>query len=121
MRRQYSATTAHRALPVCECPALGMDGALQGQIQCLQCAAGVIEPPLGAVAGLGRWFVGMAVLRPVEEAVLGNHSAQSPACVSVARPGHAMGHCKVKCSLYSALWFWWSLNWVLWQGWAGGL
>ena len=23
-RRQHSATTAHRALPVCECPALGM-------------------------------------------------------------------------------------------------
>ena len=31
-------------------------------MQSLQCAAGVLEPDLGAVAGLGRWFVGVAVL-----------------------------------------------------------
>ncbi len=37
-------------------------GALQGQIQPLQCAAGVVEPVLGAYAGLDRWFVGGAVL-----------------------------------------------------------
>ncbi len=38
-------------------------GALQGRIQPLQCAAGVVGPALGAAAvGLGRWFVGVAVL-----------------------------------------------------------
>ena len=28
----------------------------------LQYAVGVVEPELGAAAGLGRWFVGVAVL-----------------------------------------------------------
>ena len=28
---------------------------LQGQMQPLQCAAGVVGPVLGAAAGLGRW------------------------------------------------------------------
>ena len=37
-------------------------GALQGQVQPLQCAAGVVEPALGAAAGLVGWFVGVAVL-----------------------------------------------------------
>ena len=37
-----------------------------------------------------------------EEAALANHSAQSPASVWVASPGHTMGYCKVKCSLCSA-------------------
>ena len=37
-------------------------GALQGQMQPLQFAAGVVEPALGAAAGLGGWFVGVAVL-----------------------------------------------------------
>ena len=63
-------------------------GALQAQMQPLQFAAGVVEPDLGAAAGLGRWFVGVAVL-PVcgdfqksgGEAALGNHGAQSPASV----------------------------------------
>ena len=33
-----------------------------------------------------------------------------------------MGHCcNVKCSLCSAQQVWWSLNWVLQQGWAGGM
>ena len=33
------------------------------------------------------------------QAVLGDHCAQSPASVLwVASPGHALGHCKVKCS-----------------------
>ena len=36
---------------------------LQAQMQPLQCAAGVVEPALGAAARLGRWFVkGGAVL-----------------------------------------------------------
>ena len=34
----------------------------KGQIQPVQCAAGVLGPALGAAAGLGRWFVGGAVL-----------------------------------------------------------
>ena len=38
-------------------------GALQGQMQLLQFAAGVVEPALGAAAAaLGRWFVGVVVL-----------------------------------------------------------
>ena len=55
------------------------------------------------------------------ETVLSNHCAQSPASVCLASPGHAMGHCKVKYSLCSAQQVWWSLNWVLRQGWVGGL
>ena len=62
-------------------------GALQGQLQPLLCAAGVVGPELGAVAGvLCRWFVvgcsfaGLGRF-PEEEAALGNHSAQSPASV----------------------------------------
>ena len=47
------------------------------------------------------------------EAVLGNHCAQSPASVWVASPGHALGHCKVKCTLCSGQQVWWSLNWGL--------
>ena len=85
------------------------------------------RPALGAVAGPSRWFVGVAVL-PLsedfveEEAALGNHSAQSPASVWAASPGHAMGHCKLKCrfcivqQLPS-----WGLHWGLRQGRAGGL
>ena len=38
------------------------DGALQGQMQPLQCAPAVVGPALGAAAGLCRWFVGVAVL-----------------------------------------------------------
>ena len=45
----------YRQLLVCH-------GALQGQIQSLQGPAGVLEPALVAAAGLGRWFVGVAVL-----------------------------------------------------------
>ena len=37
-------------------------GALQVQMQALQCEAGVVGPALGAAAGLGKWFVGVAVL-----------------------------------------------------------
>ena len=55
------------------------------------------------------------------EAIPGNHCAQSPVSVCVARPGHAMGHCKVKCSLCSAQQVWCSLHWVLRQGCAGGV
>ena len=61
-RRQHSATTAHRALPVCEWPALGMLSGTARSNAALQYAAGVVEPALGAAAGLGRCFVGVAVL-----------------------------------------------------------
>ena len=37
-------------------------GALQGQMQSLHSAAGVVGPALGAKAGLSRWFVQVAVL-----------------------------------------------------------
>ena len=37
-------------------------GPLQGQMQPLQCSAGVLKPAPGAAAGLARWFVGGAVL-----------------------------------------------------------
>ena len=60
--RQYSPTTTLRALQVCELSALGIPWALKGQVQPLQCAAGVVEPALGAAAELGRWFVGVVVL-----------------------------------------------------------
>ena len=56
-----------------------------------------------------------------EEAAPGNHSAQSPASVCVSSSGHAMGHCKVKCSLCSVQQAWRGLFWGLRQGWAGGL
>jgi len=61
-------------------------GALQGQMQPLQCAEGVGGPALGAAAVLGRWFVAVVVFAslwrfPEDKAALGNHSAQSPASV----------------------------------------
>ena len=65
---------------------------------------------------------GFAVLWrfPEEEAALGNHSAQSPFSVFVASPGHAMGHCKVKCSLCSVKEAWRGLHWGLRPGPVGG-
>ena len=35
-------------------------GLLQGQVQPMQWSAGLVEPALGAAAGLGRWIVGVA-------------------------------------------------------------
>ena len=92
----------------------------------LLCAAGVKRPALGAAAGPSRWLAGVVVLLlsggfVEEEAALGNQSAQSPASLEVAFPGHCLGHCKVKYSLYSMQQLQWSLHWVLRQGWAGGL
>ncbi len=95
-------------------------------MQPLPCAVLVKRLALGAAAGPSRWFAGVAVLLLsgdfVEKgAFLGNHSAQRTASACVASPGHAMGLCKVKCSLFIEQQVWWSLHWVLWQGWAGGL
>ena len=55
-------------------------------MQLVQCAAGVVEPALGAAAELGRWLMDVVVLPVVygyshEEAALGKHSAQSTASV----------------------------------------
>ena len=58
---------------------------LQGQMQPLKCLAALVKPALDAAAGLGRWFVGVAVLPfsrvLVEQELRNNHSAQSPASV----------------------------------------
>ena len=69
-------------------------------MQPLQCAADVVEPALGGAAvGPGRWFVGVAVLLTagdillvVQQALVGNHSAQSHASLRVASPGHAISY-----------------------------
>ena len=50
------------------------------------------------------------------EAVVSDHSAQSPSSVCVASPGHAMGHCKLKKSLCGVQKLWRSLYCMLWQG-----
>ena len=49
------------------------NGPLKGQVQSLRCAAGVGKPELGAVAGLGRWFVSCAVLLNAEVFQLRRH------------------------------------------------
>ena len=86
-RRQHSATTAHRALPVCEWPALGMPwGTARSNAASAVCSRGgractggsskagrVVV--CGACGFTGLWRV------PEEEAALGYHSAESPASV----------------------------------------
>ena len=74
----------------------------------------------GQVVCRGCGFAGLWRF-PEDEAALGDHSAHSPAGVSVTSPGHAMGYCQVKyrhCSLWQV---WRSLHRGLRQGWAGGL
>ena len=58
---------------------------------------------------------------PVEEVLLANQSASRALPMCVASSEHAMGHSKAKCSLCSVQQVWWSLHWVLKQGWAAGL
>jgi len=101
-------------------------GALQSQMQSLQCAAGVVEPVCtggcgrdGQVICRGCGFASLWRFPSEEEAALGNHGAQSPASMWVASPGHTIGHCKVKCSLCSVQQVWWSLHWGLRQVLAG--
>jgi len=48
-----------------------------------------------------------------EEAAPGNHCTQSPASEKVASPGHALGHCNVKCTLCSGQVVWRSKHWGL--------
>ena len=104
-RRQHSAITAHRALPVCEWPALSMPwGTARSNAASTvfsrvgwacygACGRGAVQVVCGGCGFAGLWrFL-------EEEVALGNHSAQSPASVWVASPQHAMGHFEVKCSL----------------------
>ena len=99
--------------------------AQQGHMQPLKCAEGVVEPAMGAAAGLGRWLVGAVVCRFVDISRGGGGSTRQPRrtepCQCVSGPGHGMGHCKVKynhlCSMQQV---WWSLHWGLRQGWAAG-
>ena len=80
------ATTMHRALPVCEWPALGIRWGTAMQ----NAASAVCSRSVGASAGScsragqvvcgGCGFAGVWRF-PEEETALGNHSAQSPASV----------------------------------------
>ena len=113
----------------CQCVAgklWACHGVLQGQTQYYQRAARVVGPALGG-SGKGavqvvRWGCGFAGLWkfPEEESLLVKHSAQSPASVWVASPGHATEHCKVKCSLSSVQQVWWGLHWGRRQGCCAG-
>ena len=59
--RQHSATTAHRALPVCEWPALHMpqSTARSGAVSAVRSSCGWACTE--AAAGLGGWFAGVVV------------------------------------------------------------
>ncbi len=101
-RRQHSATTAHRALPVCGWPALGIPwGTARSNAIGAACSRGGGASTGGGgrsekeVCG-GCGFAGLWRFPAEEEAALGNQSAQSPASVWVASPGHAVGHFKVQ-------------------------
>ena len=103
-RRQHLATTAHRALPVCERPAVGMPrGTALSKLAAAVCSrcggacAGAWDRA-GQVIFCGCSFTGLWRF-PEEEAALGNHSAQRPASVWVTSSEHTMGHRNVKCSL----------------------
>ena len=72
------------------------------------------------VVGWGCGFVGSWRV-PEEVAAIGYHSAQSPASVCVASPGYGLSNCKAKCSLCSVPQMWLGSDWVLAEGWAGGL
>ena len=85
--RQHSATTAHRALPVCEWPALGMPWGIArsngASAVCSRCAGAAVAGDCGRARLLVCGGSGLAGLWrfPEEEAALSNHSAQSPASV----------------------------------------
>ncbi len=87
-RSQHSATTAHRALPVCEWPALGKPWGTarsnaafavcsRSAVACAGgCGRGAVQMVCGGCGFAGVWR------SPEDEAALGNnHSAQSPASV----------------------------------------
>ena len=130
-RRQHWVTTAHRALPVCEWPALSMLwGTARLNSACVVCirCGGACTGGCGStgqvVCGGGCGSAGQVVVCggggfaglwrfPEEETELGHQSTQTRASVRVASPGHAMGHCKVKCSLCLEHQVWWALHWRL--------
>jgi len=125
-RQHYSATTAHRALPLCDWPALNMpwgterlNEAFAMYNRCGGACTGCCGKARQVVGG-GHGFAGLWRF-PDEEAALSNHSAQSSASVWVVSPGHAMGHCKARCGLCSVQQVWWILFLMLQHGWAGGL
>ena len=79
-RRQHSATTAHRALLMCEWPTPGgipWATSRSNAARAVRSRCGA----LGAAVGLGRWFMGCLWRFLEEEAALNNHSAKSPASV----------------------------------------
>ena len=62
--RRGGSTQQPQSTEPCQCASgqpWAYHGALQGQMQPLQCAQGVVRPARGVAAGLGRWFVGVAV------------------------------------------------------------
>ena len=85
-RRQHSATTAHRALPVREWPTLGMPlGTARSNTTSVMCNrfGGACSGGCGKDGPLvcgGCGFAGVGRF-PEEEAALGSHSAQTPASV----------------------------------------
>ena len=100
---------------MCKWPALGMPWATaRSNATCalVSRSGGASTGGCGTAVQLASGFV--TFLSPsVMEPVLGNHCAQSPASVWAASPGHALGHCKVKCTLCSGQQVWWSLHWGL--------
>jgi len=102
-RRQHSATFTHRALPVCEWPAVGMPWgtARSNAVPAVHQRCGLHFTWGFGRAGQVVWRgCGFACLWRFAEkaAALGNQSAQSPVSEQVASPRHAMGHCKHKSS-----------------------
>ena len=111
LSRRCSATTVHRAVSVCEWPALGMPwGTARSNVAytvrsrycraCTGCCGRAGQLVSGAYGFAECWsFTDVG-------SPLGNYSAQSPASVRMARPEHAIGHCRVKCSLCSVQQVW---------------
>ena len=56
----------------------------------------------------------------MEALLAADQSTHRPVSLQVARPGHTMGHCKLKSSPCTVQQVCWSLHWVLRPGWAGG-
>ena len=85
-RTQHSATTAHRALPVCDWPALSMPwGTARSNAApavCSRCGGACTGGccRAGQVVCVGCGFAGLCRF-PEEEVALGNYSLQSPASV----------------------------------------
>ena len=122
--RRRSAATAHSALPVCEWPALDKPwSTARSDAVSAVCSrrGGACTGLVLLLSGLGTWLVGVAVLLVSGSfSIVVDNSAQSWATVRVACPGNILDHYKLKCSLCSVNWLWWSMHWVLRPGWTGG-